>query len=117
MNLKVVEGMLAGFIRLVPPNVWAELGAKFDDLLAIHRSIDERLARLEAQGAERLGRLDDLESIVRNCVPDAGAAFAERDMYLPDRRDTVAGIPISDISMSPAPPPPDRDRVYGECKQ
>lgn len=85
MNGRMIEASLGMLARLIPPDIYAKVGADLNELVQLARTLDERVKRIEA-ATVGLGDLADrlafMETIVRNGTPDAGAAFGERDMYM-----------------------------------
>jgi hypothetical protein len=97
-NPKLLEGLVGSFLRMIPPEVYAEAAAQLKRLADHAEAIRVQLDRIEAAGAANAERIDFLDTVCRTGIPDAGVLFAEREMYHPDRRTHVGGIPIADIA-------------------
>ena len=96
-NPTLMNGVLGGIVRMIPPAVWKQLVATLEKGVAEAQAIRATLDRIEAKLGEHGEKIEFLETVCRSGIPDAGVLFAEREMYQPDKRTHVAGIDVSDI--------------------
>lgn len=89
INPKIVEAALGMLAKMVPPETYAQIVAELKDVVTYAKSADDRLAKLEALA----DRLTFLETVIKNTVDGAGAAFAERQFYAPS---------VIDAALAPA---------------
>lgn len=91
MNNKMIETALGMLARFVPPEEYAKLAAAITQLAQLGQQLDTRLQAIEAHVAKAndLGdRLTMLETIVRDNVSGADAAYSEQAQWLvPGRMD------------------------------
>lgn len=96
---KMIEAGLGMLARFIPPEVYTKMVDAINGLAQVAAGFDRRLAEVQALALvvqQQQVRLDFLESIVRDNLDGAGAAFAERDQWMVPGRIEKALAPAQD---------------------
>lgn len=105
-NPKLLESFIKNGLSYVPEVIWKRIIGELGEIAKAAQGCHDALLRIETKVDGQSERIDFLEGLCRAYIPDAGVVFAERDMYMPDRRTSIAGIPIDEIMVPGRVPNP-----------